>query len=170
LQLQRFPWLLVILCGLLSLASGAAALGMLFSPRPEGAALFGAFFAVASGGFLWMADRETFRLDGASGQAEIARSSLLRRSRVALPLREVTGFGVDSRRVRSGRNNADMELYTDVSRPVLFAADGSRHAIFRTRRGGEWAHDLARAGNDWLTAWRAAQPDPAAGQGLHSIE
>lgn len=153
---SRFPWLAVLLCALLSLAFGAAAGAMLFSPRPEGAALFGGFFAFAFGGFLWFAEREAVTLDATAGSATLSRRSLLRRRRIVVPLVEVNGLGVDSKRVRSRRSNADMVLYTDISRPLLFAADGTRHVIFKTRRGGEWAHDLARAGNDWLAAWRAA--------------
>lgn len=160
LRLRRFPWLMVMLCLFLSVAFGAAALAMLFSPRPEGAALFGAFFVIAFGGFLWLADRETFCLDATSAQAEITRRSLLRRRQIMLPLAGVNGFGVERKRIRSQRNNADMALYTDISRPVLFASDGNRHVIFKTYRGGEWAADLAQAGNDWLAQWRAA----------HSIE
>lgn len=160
LRLRRFPWLMVILCGVLSLAFGAAALAMLFSPRPEAGALFGGFFAIAFGGLVWLADRETFCLDDASGQAQITRRSLWRGRRIVLPLASVKGFGVERKRIRSQRNNADMVLYTDISRPVLFASDGKRHVIFKTHRGGEWAADLAQAGNDWLAQWRAA----------HSIE
>ena len=153
---SRFPWLAVILCAVLALGTGAAALALLFSPRPEGAALFAAFFAVAFGGFLWLAERESLALDAGSGTATLRRRGLLRHRETRVPLAEVNGLGAESKRIRSKRRNADEVLYTTISRPLLFAADGSRHVIFRLHRGGEGAQDLARAGNDWLAAWRAA--------------
>lgn len=157
LRQSRFPWLMVVLCAVLSLAFGGATAGLLLSPRPETAALFGLFFLVALGGFVWFAEREEITLCAEEGVATLRRRNLLRRRRIVVPLAEVNGLGVESKRIRSKRSNADTELYTDINRPVLFAADGTRHVIFKTHRGGEWANNLAREGNDWLARWRERQ-------------
>lgn len=152
---SRFPWLLAALLLVLSLIFGLATAALLFMGAFEKAGLFGLFLAIAVIGALWAVARETLTLDANSGEASLYRRSLLRRRFQSWPLAMVSGFGVESKRVRSRRNTSDEVQYEDIDRPVLFISDGSRHVIFKAHRGGEGARSLASEANAWLQTWRA---------------